>query len=83
MTGDELRDARRTLGERIGLDRPLYGSELGRALGLKGRDPGEAVHEWERHKGPTGPAAAAVRAWLRETDRGGIPPELSAASKAK
>ena len=36
MTGDELRAARRTLGELWGLGRPLRRTELGRLLGLRG-----------------------------------------------
>lgn len=76
MTGDDLHAAKRTLGERLGLGRPLHGSELGRALGLQGRDPGNTVNKWEGADGPSGPAAAAVRAWLRETARGEAVPEL-------
>ena len=43
----DLREARRRLGELWGLDRPLSYSELGRALRLSGRKPGDAVRQWE------------------------------------
>jgi hypothetical protein len=59
MTGDELRAARRTLGEMWGLGRPLHAAELGRLLNLRGPDPGQSVLDWER-TGPTGPAAIAI-----------------------
>lgn len=64
MTGDELRDARATLGNLWKLGRPLHRAELGRALRLKGRDPGEMVIQWERGTGPTGPASVAIEMML-------------------
>lgn len=70
MTGAELRDARATLGQMWGLDRPLYASELGRALRLKGRAD-EAVMKWERGDGPTGPASVAIQMMLD----GATPPD--------
>lgn len=66
MTADEIRDARARIGELWGYSRPLHMSELGRALKLKGRDPGNTVRDWERGKTPiTGPAAVAIEAMLR------------------
>jgi hypothetical protein len=65
MTGDELRDARATLGEQWGLGRPLKMSEMGRALRLGGRDPGESIRDYER--GTTeikGPMSVAVELML-------------------
>lgn len=65
MTGEELRDARATLGEAWGLGRPLRMSELGRLLGLGGRDPGESIRDYER--GATrisGPIALALELML-------------------
>ena len=50
MTPDELHAARRSLGELWGLKRPLRASELGRALRLGGRDPGESIRDYERGK---------------------------------
>jgi len=64
MTPAELRDARATLGNMWGLNRPLHLSEMGRALRLKGRDVGVTVRDWERREGPTGPAAVAIDAML-------------------
>jgi hypothetical protein len=43
MTPDQLRAARATLGQMWGLGRPLKMSEMGRALGLGGRDTGKQV----------------------------------------
>ncbi|MCF1502885.1 hypothetical protein [Afifella sp. H1R] len=71
MTGDDLRTARATLGAAWGLDRPLHMSELGRALRLQGRDPGETIRDWERRGGPTGPASVAIEMMLG----GALPPD--------
>ena len=70
MTGPELRDARRTLGEMWGRSRPLTMTEMGRILRLKGREPGEAIRDWERGAGPTGPASVAIEMMLA----GAMPP---------
>ncbi len=64
MDGDELREARRTLGEMWGLGRPLFLAEIARALRLKGRDPGNTIAQWERQDGPTGPASVALEMML-------------------
>ncbi len=72
MTGEELRAARGILGEMWGLSGPVPMAALGRVLGLKGRDPGEAIRDWERRAGPTGPAALAVTLMLG----GAVPPDL-------
>lgn len=72
MTGDELRDARATLGSLWGLGRPLRMSELGRALGLGGADPGQSVRDYERGKTAiSGPIRNLVKLYLR----GAIPPD--------
>ena len=65
MTPEQLREARGTLGEMWGLNRPLHMSELGRALRLQGRDPGASVRDWERGHTPiSGPVSVAVEAML-------------------
>lgn len=65
MTPEQLRDARKTLGMMWGLNRPLHMSEMGRALRLQGRDPGESVRNWERGHTPiSGPVSVAVEAML-------------------
>ena len=65
MTGPELRAARGRLGDLWSLGRPLRMAELGRVLGLQGRDVGATVRDWERGKSPiSGPASLAVRAML-------------------
>ena len=72
MTGEELHDARRTLGMMWGFDRPLHASELGRALRLAGRDPGRSVLDWEAGKFPiSGPVSVAVQMMLG----GCLPPD--------
>lgn len=48
MTPTDIRNARATLGEMWGLGRPLHMAEMGRALGLGGRDPGESIRDYER-----------------------------------
>jgi hypothetical protein len=65
MTPTELRDARAKLGDRWGLGRPLKMSELGRALRLGGRDPGQSIRDYERGHTPiSGPISALVEVYL-------------------
>jgi hypothetical protein len=65
MTPADIRDARATLGQMWGYGRPLKASELGRALRLKAREPGETIRDWERgHSEITGPASVAIEAFL-------------------
>lgn len=72
MTGPELTAARRVLGEMWGFGRPLHASELGRALRLGGRDPGESIRDYERGKTTiSGPISVAVEMFLR----GSLPPD--------
>jgi len=72
MTPAELHDARATLGTMWGLGRPLKMSEMGRALGLGGRDPGESIRDYERGKTTiSGPVDRLVRVYLR----GALPPD--------
>lgn len=72
MTGEELRNARAALGQMWGLGRPLKMSEMGRALGLGGRDPGESIRDYERGKTTiSGPVDRLVRVYLG----GVLPPD--------
>lgn len=72
MTPESLYNARRTLGSMWGLGRPLKASELGRALRLGGRDPGESIRDYERGKTRiSGPMSVAVEMMLA----GAKPPE--------
>lgn len=72
MTGDELKDARAALGKLWGLGRQLHASELGRALRLGGRDPGESIRDYERGKTKIGgPMSVAVQMMLA----GSLPPD--------
>lgn len=74
MNGDELREARGTLarlwyGEGAA---PLSMADMGRILGLGGRDPGESIHDYERGKTKiSGPITLAVRMMLA----GALPPD--------
>jgi hypothetical protein len=53
--------ARAQLGEMWGLKRDLHRAELGRLLGLTGRDPGAAVKEWEEFRAPvSGPVSLCI-----------------------
>lgn len=72
MTADELRDARRTLGELWGFGRPLHAAEMGKAVRLGGRDPGESIRDYERGRTRiSGPLSVAVEMMLR----GALPPD--------
>lgn len=65
MTPTELREARGRLGRLWGLDRPLKMSEMGRALRLGGRDPGQSIRDYERGATPiSGPISALVECYL-------------------
>lgn len=72
MTGAEMRAARAALGHLWGYGRPLKMTELGRACGLGGADPGQSIRDYER--GTTrigGPLAMLVTLYLR----GMLPPD--------
>jgi hypothetical protein len=65
MTGDQLREARGTLGQMWGLDRPVSMAEMGRALRLGGRDPGESIRDYERETTRiSGPMSVAIQLML-------------------
>lgn len=66
MTGEEIKNARRLLGDMWGVGRPLALSELARALRLRGEKPGEAVRKWENgHTEISGPASACIAMMLK------------------
>lgn len=72
MTPDQLHEARRELGLKWGFGRPLHCTEMGIALGLSGKDPGQSVRDYER--GATrisGPIAILVTLYLK----GILPPD--------
>lgn len=72
MTGEEMIAARATLGRMWGIGRPLKAAELGRALRLAGRDPGQSIHDYERGKTKiSGPVSVAVEMMLA----GATPPD--------
>lgn len=65
MTPTDITQARADLGALWGFKRPLFASELGRALGYSNRDPGEAVRDWETGKTkPPCTAIVAIKALL-------------------
>lgn len=70
MNGNDLKAARETLGLRWA-GRRLASAELGRALRLQGKRPGDTVIEWERGSGPSGPASVAIEMMLA----GAAPPD--------
>jgi hypothetical protein len=66
MTPQEVSDARTRLGELWHKGRPLFASELARALRLAGRDPGINVISWQRGKTTvTGPVSALITLYLK------------------
>lgn len=72
MTPEQLLAARRTLGEMWGKGRPLHASEMGRALRLSGKDPGQSIRDYERgNTRISGPVSVAVEMMLR----GALPPD--------
>lgn len=79
VTPAELHAARRTFGEMWGLGRPLHASELGRALRLSGKDPGQSIRDYETGKtGISGPISVAIDMMLA----GALPPDGIGALKA-
>lgn len=80
MTGQELRDARRTLGEMWGLNRPLTMLEMAQALRLSGSNPAAAIRDYESgKKSVSGPISAAVELMLD----GAKPSHLALAHQAE
>lgn len=77
----DIAAARRNLGYRWGLGRPLRARELARVLGLVGINAGKYIIEWERGKSqPRGPTILAIELMCE----GAIPPRLEEAiPKAK
>lgn len=72
MTPEELKDARAALGKLWGFGRPLNSTELGRALRLGDKDPGESVRDYERRKTKiSGPMSVAIEMMLA----GAAPPD--------
>ena len=80
MTGDDLRLARKRLGELWGLERPIFAAELGRALRLAKDDPGESIRAYEAGKAKRvpGPVSVAVEMMLAGT----LPPGGISVSRA-
>jgi hypothetical protein len=72
MIGHELCEARRALGEKWGLGRPLTPLEMGRLLRLAGNDPGASILDYERGRSRiSGPMSVAVAMMLD----GAVPPD--------
>ncbi len=72
MNPEDLTKARAILGKMWGFKRDVSCAELGRALRLKGKNPGESIRDYER--GTTkisGPVSVAVDMMLA----GMIPPD--------
>ena len=58
MTGDQLKQLRRDLGEAIG--RPLSVNDFAKLCGLPPESGGGTILEWENGYGPIGPVAALL-----------------------
>ena len=72
MTGDEIRNARATLGRQWGKGRVLSCTELARALRLTGNNAATSVLQWERGQHRiSGPVSALVELYLA----GVLPPD--------
>lgn len=75
MSPDEIRKAREILGERWGLGRPLYTSEVGQALRMAPGNINKLVLDWESGAAkPSGPVTVALAMMLA----GAEPPDLAA-----
>lgn len=69
MTPSQVRSARGTLGTLWQKNRPLFASELARALRLSGRDPGATVLAWEKGKASvSGPVSCLIELYLAGTN---------------
>lgn len=65
MSADQVRAARKQLGQMWGLGRPLSPDELAFELGLGGEAPGKIVVRWERGQSdPSGPCSRLIQALL-------------------
>ncbi|MGE5500705.1 MAG: hypothetical protein ACM3W4_02130 [Ignavibacteriales bacterium] len=72
MSPDDLKRARSALGELWGKDRALTCAELGRALRMGPKDPGQSIRDYEAGKPRIpGPVCVAVEMMLR----GALPPD--------
>lgn len=72
MTPLQITEARHTLGQMWGLNRSLRKSELGRAVGLAGSDPGQSIRDYEA--GVTPPSKMFVNLVTLYL-RGALPPD--------
>jgi hypothetical protein len=69
MKPEQIRAARSRLGELWGKRRPLYASELARALRLAGNDPGKSILDMERgNANISGPVSALLELYLSGVD---------------
>ncbi len=66
MTGPELKQLRRDLGDAIG--RPLSAADMARLCGLEGGDTADTIRRWEV-MGPSGPAGKLLRILAMASDR--------------
>lgn len=74
MTGDEVREARYVLGHRWGCGRMLPKSDMGRILGLSGRDPGYMIDRYEKGTSQVPPhVAVTITLYLS----GATPPDFT------
>jgi hypothetical protein len=76
MTGAQLKQLRKDLGEAIG--RPLSVNDIAKLCGLPPESGGDTIREWENGDGPIGPVVALLSLLAVGSDRYPIDEELSA-----
>ena len=80
MTGDQLKQLRKDLGEAIG--RPLTVKDFAKLCGLPPESGGGTILEWEHGYGPIGPVAALLSLLSVASDRYPIDEEIISESDA-
>jgi transcriptional regulator with XRE-family HTH domain len=80
MTGDQLKQLRKDLGDAIG--RPLSVSDFAKLCGLPSESGGGTILEWENGYGPIGPVAALLSLLSVASDRYPIDEEIISESDA-
>jgi hypothetical protein len=80
MTGAELKQLRKDLGEAIG--RPLSVNDFAKLCGLPPESGGGTILEWENGFGPIGPAAALLSLLAVGSDHYPIDEEINSESDA-
>ena len=80
MTGAQLRQLRKDLGDAIG--RPLSVDDIAKLCGLPPESGGDTIREWEDSTGPIGPVAALLSLLAVGSDHYPIGEEIISRSDA-